>query len=156
MVSTPSVVLSKGYPSQPQGVPHAWLGSTPMWGSPCPDLAGVPHPWGYPIHREGNLGLGYPMDLRPVTGVPHPRKDMGTVEVLWDGGGYPPWKGHGTSGSIMGWRWGTLPGCGQTDACENSTFPSYYVRGSKNKYECTVTNLNIPRVYSCVRLAGSR
>ena len=31
---------------------------------------------------------------------------MGPVEVLWDGDGVPQ-KGHGTSGSIMGWRWGT-------------------------------------------------
>ena len=53
-----------------------------------------------------------------------PRKDMGPVEALWDGDGVPPertwdqWKyygmemgypppqkGHGTSESIMGWRW---------------------------------------------------
>ena len=52
---------------------------------------GVPHPW-----PGGYLG--------PVTGVP-PRKDMGPVEVLWEEMG-SPWKRHGTSGSIMGWRWG--------------------------------------------------
>ena len=34
-----------------------------------------------------------------------PGKDMGPVEVLWDGDGVLPWKGHGISGSIMGWRW---------------------------------------------------
>ena len=53
-----------------------------------------------------------------------PGKDMGPVEVLWDGDGLPlertwdqfkyygiemgyPWKGHGFSGRIMAWRWGT-------------------------------------------------
>ena len=36
----------------------------------------------------------------------YPQKDMGPVEVLWDGDGIPP-EGHGTSGSIMGWRWYT-------------------------------------------------
>ena len=55
---------------------------------------------------------------------------MGLVEVLWDADGVSPWKGPGTSGSIMGWRYGTpTPGCGQTHTCENSTFPSYYVCG---------------------------
>ena len=33
---------------------------------------------------------------------------MGPVEVLWDRDGVPQ-KGHGTSGSIMGWRWGSPP-----------------------------------------------
>ena len=79
-------------------------GGTPEWGTPCPDLAR-----GYPV-------LGYPpgRDLGPVTGVP-PRKDMGAVEVLWDGNGVNPPP--------------PPPRCGQTDTCENSVFPSYYVRG---------------------------
>ena len=60
------------------GVPHH--GIHPHLGS---DL-GVPH-HGYP-----HLGLGYPgRDLEPVTGVP-PQKDMGPVEVLWDGDGVSP------------------------------------------------------------------
>ena len=42
-------------------------------------------------------------------GVP-PGKDMRPVEVLWDGERVPP------------------PPDGQTDACENITFPLYYVR----------------------------
>ena len=46
----------------------------------------------------------------PVTGVPA-RKDTGPVEVLWDGDGV------------------NSPRCEQTDTCENSTFPSYYLRG---------------------------
>ena len=71
------------------------------------------------------LGLGYPLpwtrvppprDLGPVTGYPPPEwtwdqslgyppgKDIGPVEVLWDGNGI------------------ILPGCGQTYTCENSTF----------------------------------
>ena len=60
-------------------------------GVPHPDLAGD---WATPLGR----------DLKPVTGVPA-AKDMGPVEVLWDGDGVPPPKGHGTSASIMGWRW---------------------------------------------------
>ena len=59
------------------------------------------------------LGLGYPLrrDLGPVTGVP-PRKNMGPVEVLWDGHGAPL----------------PNPGCGQTHTCENSTFPILRMR----------------------------
>ena len=41
-------------------------------------------------------------------GVP-PGRDLGSVEVLWDGGGVPSRKGHGTNGSIMGWKWGYPP-----------------------------------------------
>ena len=54
----------------------------PDWGTPHPDWARVPPIW--------DLGLGYPrgMNLGPVTGVP-PRKDMGPVEILWDGDGVP-------------------------------------------------------------------
>ena len=65
-----------------------------------------------------SLAAGYPMLLPPIWdwGTPHlgawdtppPRKDMGLVEVLWDGDGVPQ-EGHGTSESIMGWRWGKPP-----------------------------------------------
>ena len=61
-----------------------WLGR----GYPIPGL-GVPPPWGTPCR-----------DLGPVIGVP-PRKDMGPVEVLWDGDGTPleriwdQWKYYG-------------------------------------------------------------
>ena len=75
----------------------------PGQGTPHPDLAGVPPVliWlGYP--HPDPAGVPPSPDL---AGVP-PRKDMGAVEVLWDGVGYPQ-KGHGTSRSIMGWRWGT-------------------------------------------------
>ena len=48
---------------------------------------GVPHPWGYPMFGPvmgySRLGLEYP----------HPGKDMGPAEVLWDGN--------------IGWRQGT-------------------------------------------------
>ena len=66
--------------------------------------------------------LGYPpyLDLAGVPpwegswdqslGYPLPQKGHGTSEVLWDGDGAPP-------------------ECEQTDARENSTFPSYYLRG---------------------------
>ena len=73
----------------------------------------------------------------PVTGVP-PAWDLGPFGK-WPGTSH--WsttqKGHGISGSIMGWgtpertwdqwkyyRMGTTPAiCGQTHTCENSTFP---------------------------------
>ena len=59
----------------------------------------------------GGGGEGTPsQDIPDLAGV-HTGKDMGPVEVLWDGDGVP----H--------------RGCEQTDACENSTFPLYYVRG---------------------------
>ena len=86
------------------GVPHSWTGY------PHPDLAGVPScsdlarlsppsmpGWGTP----SRLGWGTPRkgprtshwvlpgrDLGLVAGVPC-RKDMGPVEVLWDGHGVP-------------------------------------------------------------------
>ena len=59
----------------PRSVLAGWdLGTPPAWD------------WGTP-----HLGLGYALrrNLGPVTGVP-PRKDMGPVEVLWDGDGVPP------------------------------------------------------------------
>ena len=100
---------------------------------------GVPHlssEGGYPIPGQGTP----PPTFRPGWGSPHPDlagsplgRDLGPVT------GVPlPWKGHGTSGSIMGWRWGTPPSprCGQTDTCENSTFPSHYVRGRVIKVNC--------------------
>ena len=52
------------------------------------------------------------------------------------GGGYPvryppppvaPW--HSGKCCKALWDMGTPPPCGQTNTCENSTFPSYYVRG---------------------------
>ena len=87
-----------------------------QWGYPIPGWGGGGTPswpdWGYPILTWPRVGVPLPpgRDLGPFTGGP-PEKDVGPVEVLWDGDGVPP-----------------LPRCGQTDTCENSTFPSYYVR----------------------------
>ena len=105
VASTASAVLSPGagvFPITGQEVPHPWLGVSPLGLGYPPRKGPGPSNWGTPLRR----------DLGPVTGVP------------------PPRNGHGTSGSIMGWRWGTpLPKCGQTHTCENSNFPSYYLRG---------------------------
>ena len=64
---------------------------------------------GYPWDGTWDQSLGYPhgMELGPVTGVPQ--------------------KGHGTSGSIMGWRWGT-PGVNRQTPVKTN-FPSYYAHG---------------------------
>ena len=60
--------------------------------------------------------------------MPSPRRDMGPVEVLWDGDGSPPARKHGTSG----WKYYGMeigyplqPLCGQTDKFPsiNITFP---------------------------------
>ena len=67
---------------------------------PSPDLAWrVPHPdlaGGYPIPGYPPPGTGGSPWKGP--GTSHwgtPRKDMGTVEVLWDGEGVPPRKDMG-------------------------------------------------------------
>ena len=90
-----SYVNARGIPSAAQqvfhfccpilrGVLHSWRGGVPrpICGALPSDLSGVPPSW-----PDWDTPPG--RDLRPVTGVPlH-------------------WKGHGTSGSIMGRRWGT-------------------------------------------------
>ena len=85
--------------------------------------------------------MGYPARKGP--GTSHwgsPQKGCRTSGSKYYGleMGYSQ-KGHGTSGSIMGWRWGTPrkdmgpvkalgmemgcpSGCGQTHTCENSAF----------------------------------
>ena len=63
-----------GYPLARTGVSPIW-----DWGTPQPGL-------GYPL--PGN-GIPPGRDLGPVTRVPH-GKDMGLVEVLWDGDASPP------------------------------------------------------------------
>ena len=88
----------------PSSVGYLILGyqpSGPGWGTPiltwlwypaCLDLAGVLplRTWpGYPLSAPhwGTQRKG----PGPVTGVP-PRKDMGLIEVLWDGNGVlAPW-----------------------------------------------------------------
>ena len=97
-----------GYPIPGRGVPHPWAGGRyPILGYAHPDLGvphlGIPHPdlvGEYPIPGGRYPVLWYPPS---GTGV-HPGRDLGPVT------GVPP-EGHGTSGSIMGCRWGT-PRCG--------------------------------------------
>ena len=96
-ITSPSITYPGGYPIL------TWVDGYPIltWagGVPHPDMAGrMPHP---------DLGGGVPCpDLArgvPLTwgwGTPL-RKNMGPVQVLWDGDGIYP-EGHGTSGSIMG------------------------------------------------------
>ena len=98
-VTFPSVTSPRygGTPSWPR------LWSTMKWGTP-------PHQdWGTPTSGTGvppGLGLGYP---HLWLGYPYPelwyplRKGPGTSH--WS----TPWKGHRTSESIMGWRWGIPP-----------------------------------------------
>ena len=66
------------------GVPHpGWR----RWGTPIWDLT----VWNWDTPPTWYWGTPLGWDLGPVTGV-------------------PLWKGHGTSGSIMGWRCGTQLG----------------------------------------------
>ena len=121
------------------GVPHPWIWGTPSWCTPSPILTwlGVPHPWtggtpnmlvppilpwlGGTLSQDGG-NPGYPSSW-PGWGNPPPIWTWpgyspvltwpGYCPVLaWDqywGTSPPPQKGHETSGSIMGWRWGSPP-----------------------------------------------
>ena len=83
---------------QQKKVPHPWLGVPLSWGT-LPSWPG----WGVPPSWPGGGGTPYP-DLAggtPTWGTPCP--DLEPVT------GVPPKKGHGASGSIMGWRWCTPP-----------------------------------------------
>ena len=135
--STPSVVLywgvpllggypTLGTPVDLTGVPPirpgqggtpSLLGEVPHLGYPPSDLAGgTPSLLGYPT-------LGTPSDLAGVT----PRQTWlggtpylpGVPPQTWLG--YPPLSGHGwgtpLAGIPPGWT------CGQTDTCQNITFP---------------------------------
>ena len=84
-----------------EGVPHPWLGVLHSW------LGAVPHPWlgvPHPGYTPSWPGQGVPCPGVPPTLI----RDWGTPwEGTWDQSlGYPQ-KGHGTSRSIMRWRWGT-------------------------------------------------
>ena len=80
-------ILGEGYPIPGWGIPHPWM----VVGYP-PSRGGVPHP-------------GYPCLIWPGG---TPSLDRGTprwVPISWSGQEWgTPRKGHGTSGSIMGWR----------------------------------------------------
>ena len=77
-------------------------------------------------------GEGWGVDLPwmgggiPTLGYPHADLARGEgVPTLDGGGGYLPWMGGGVP--TLGYP--LPPGCEKTDTCENSTFPSYNVRG---------------------------
>ena len=60
----------------------------------------------------------------PETGVPH-RKDMESVEILWDGDGVLPertWDQWMYYGMEILWDGDGIPPLEQTHACENTTF----------------------------------
>ena len=114
-----------GTPSSPgQGVPNSCLGQGgyPIQSWPGGTCLGLKYPY--------HLGLGY---LLPGTRAP-PQLGLATslhLERTWDQ--YPlPQKEHGTSGSIMGWRYYGMDmwysPCEQTHTCENSTFPILRMR----------------------------
>ena len=139
-----TIVLARGR------VPHPVLpggGGTPSWPGwgriPDPDLAnGI----GYPILSwSGRYSiLGYPpppeSDLGPVTGVA-PSKEHGTSGSIMGWRWGTPQKGHGTSGSIMKWRWSKPPpplSPKQTHTCENITsLRGRYQGSSQNAISCS-------------------
>ena len=147
VVSTPSVVLP-GYP--PGGVPS----QVPPRGVPgqVPPQGGTRSgtPGGYPVRsprggtRSGTPpGGGVPGQVPPRGGVPG-QVPPGGYPVRYPPGGVPgqvpppggvpgqvpPRLPHGILGNVAK-HYGIWvpPPCGQTNTCENSTFPSYYVRG---------------------------
>ena len=101
-ITCPSITYPGGYPIQswPGGYPiQSWPG-----GYPIQSWQGVPHP----VLAGGiYLMLGYPSQKGPQTsqwGIPQEGSGTSGIIMGWRWG-TPPWKGHGTSGSIMGWRW---------------------------------------------------
>ena len=107
-------VLARGYPSPWTGGYLVTWSNTPRpwtWGYLPWSIMGWYLPWGTPP-PSWPWAQGYLLDgMVPTLGYPQ----KGHPDLV---GGYPPC--HGV--------WGP-PGCGQTDTCENSTFPSYYVSG---------------------------
>ena len=99
--STPSAVLSQGV-------------GTLGYPSPCQDLARGVVPW------PGSRYLGVPP---PPIGT-WPGRYLGGGRYL----GVPPHQNLARPVGTLGTP-STLSPCGQTDTCENSTLPSYKVRG---------------------------
>ena len=96
----PSAVLAGGRGVSEKGGGGGGLSQyCPGWGRGTPFLGYFLPGTGVPLPTPSR-------DLGSVTGVPF-RKNMGPVEVLWDGDGLNP-------PSHL---------CGQTHTCENSTFP---------------------------------
>ena len=108
---------TRPYPGQ--GVPH-----------PYPGQGGTPLPWpgGYPILARGTcLELMYPQKgLGPDTGVPL-GKDMGPVEVIWDGIGYPPSKDMGPVEVL--WDVNGVPYVVNRQTKWKYNLPSYFLQG---------------------------
>ena len=93
--------------------------SLPLMTVTCPSIT-YPRGGGTPSCLVLFWTRGYPHPV--MAGVPPPPwKGPGTSGSIVGWKWVPPWKGHGTSGSIRGWRYGTPPPW--TDTCENSTFP---------------------------------
>ena len=128
-VSTPSCPGWEGEVPHPgQGISHPILAGSIL---SCLGWGGYPilsWPKGYPILSR----LEYPTwdwgtpkgDMGPVTRVPS-RKDMGPVEVLWDGAGAPlertwdQWKYYIWNGV------GIPPSCGLTNKLKTYPFRSF-------------------------------
>ena len=148
VVSTPSVVLP-GYP--PQGGGGTRSGTPPPGGVRYPPLGGVPGqvPGGYPV-RYPPPGVRYPPWGGYLGGVQSGTRGgtqsgtpQGGYPVRSPPGGYPvrypppPPLPHGILGNVAKhygiWvpppLWTDRWMDGRTDACQNITFPSYYVRG---------------------------
>ena len=145
--AAPHPDLARGYPIL------TWLGGG---GNPSSLGQGVPilryppsQDWGIPPAWDWGTPPQQGKDLGPVTGVP-PRKDMGPVEVLWDG--------DGTSGSIMGWRWGNFPppppGCEQTENI-TSRRTSYAVGKNRRRFACNSFKITDKSIYKLLTLSFS-
>ena len=102
LASNPSAVLSQGRVLHPQweggGCPILGWWGTPNWGVLLSIWDwGTPTPWTgvHPRKETWNQSLGYPSE-RTWCQWKYYGMEMGYSQ-----------KGHGTSKSIMGWRWGT-------------------------------------------------
>ena len=125
VANTPYVVLT-GYPPGGGGGPGTPPGGVrePPWGGLGTTPPGVP---GQVPRGCGNPPGG---SSTPPGGVPS--QVPGGVQVPTRGG-YPVRYPGGVPGQVPplggGYPDPPSPPCGQTNTCENSTFPSYYVRG---------------------------
>ena len=88
------------------------------------------YPGGYPIPGQGvpdpeypfpDLVWGYPIPGYPHSGVGYPQ------EGNWNQSLGTPWKGHGTSGSIMGWDGATPPPLAPPPGVNWQTNWNYYL-----------------------------
>ena len=123
---------------KPQEAYRPWhnLSNCYSWGEGCPHPVPVGGTMQFTITKDGGTSLwegwGAPLPSGKM-GVSH-RKGPGSSGSIIDGGGVPPGKDMGPvevlwNGNIMGWRWGTLlPGYGQTHRCVSKHYlPSYFI-----------------------------